>query len=153
LGLATLTIMRRACDLIEQRHGRKLELTSIPFLRQPNDPAADADVRPLFELLSSGHVDGIFQVESEGMRNVLTSMKPTEFEHIIAVVALYRPGPMDYIPSFVKRMHGEEPVTYHHSDLEPILGETFGICVSGDATLFDPISGQRCRLDEAGEIE
>jgi DNA polymerase III subunit alpha len=129
LGLATLTIMRRACALIEQRHGRKLELTNIPFTRQPDDPQADADVRPLFELLSSGHVDGIFQVESEGMRNVLTSMKPTEFEHIIAVVALYRPGPMDYIPSFVRRMHGEEPVTYHHADLEPILRETYGIIV------------------------
>jgi DNA polymerase-3 subunit alpha len=129
LGLATLTIMRRACELIERRHGRKLELASIPYLRRHDDPAADADVRPLFELLSSGHVDGIFQVESEGMRNVLTSMKPTEFEHIIAVVALYRPGPMDYIPSFVKRMHGEEPVAYHHPDLAPILGETFGIIV------------------------
>ena len=63
------------------------------------------------------------------MRNVLTSMKPTEFEHIIAVVALYRPGPMDYIPSFVRRMHGEEPVVYHHADLEPILQETYGIIV------------------------
>ncbi len=129
LGLATLTIMRRACDLIEQRHGRQLTLTNIPYIRRHDDPEADADVRPLFDLLSSGHVDGIFQVESEGMRNVLTSMKPTEFEHIIAVVALYRPGPMDYIPSFVKRMHGEEPVTYHHPDLEPILSETFGIIV------------------------
>src|SRR5579859_3941430 len=129
LGLATLTIMRRACDLIEQRHGRKLELSNIPYLRRHDDPAADADVRPLFDLLSSGHVDGIFQVESEGMRNVLTSMKPTEFEHIIAVVALYRPGPIEYIQSFVRRMHGEEPVTYHHPDLEPILSETYAIIV------------------------
>jgi DNA polymerase-3 subunit alpha len=129
LGLATLTIMRRACNLIEQRHGRKFELANIPYLRCPDDPAADADVKPLFDLLSSGHVDGIFQVESEGMRKVLTTMKPAEFEHIIAVVALYRPGPMDYIPSFVRRMHGEEPVTYHHPDLEPILQETYGIIV------------------------
>jgi DNA polymerase-3 subunit alpha len=74
-------------------------------------------------------VDGIFQVESEGMRKVLTSMRPSEFEHLIAVVALYRPGPMDYIPSYVRRMHGEEPITYHHPDLEPILRETFGIIV------------------------
>jgi DNA polymerase-3 subunit alpha len=63
------------------------------------------------------------------MRKVLTSMKPTEFEHIIAVVALYRPGPMDYIASFVRRMHAEEPVTYHHPVLEPILSETYGIIV------------------------
>jgi DNA polymerase-3 subunit alpha len=101
-GLATLTIMRRACDLIEARHGRKLELTTIPYLRRPDDPAADADVKPLFDLLTSGHVDGIFQVESEGMRKVLTTMRPTEFEDIIALVALYRPGPMEYIPSFVR---------------------------------------------------
>ncbi len=129
LGLATLTIMRRACDLIEQRHGRRLTLTTIPYTRRPDDPAADADVKPLFDLLSSGHVDGIFQVESEGMRKVLTTMRPSEFEHIIAVVALYRPGPMDYIPSFVRRMHGEEAIAYHHPDLESILGETFGIIV------------------------
>ncbi len=129
LGLATLTIMRRACELIEQRHGVKYDLTAIPYMRRPDDPAEDAQVRKLFDLLGTGHVDGVFQVESEGMRKVLTSMKPTEFEHVIAVVALYRPGPMDYIPSFVKRMHGEEPVTYHHPDLEPILKETYGIIV------------------------
>jgi DNA polymerase-3 subunit alpha len=98
-------------------------------------------------------VDGIFQVESEGMRKVLTSMRPTEFEHIIAVVALYRPGPMDYIASFVRRMHGEEEVTYHHPVLEPILKETYGICVTGDALLFDPVSGRRLRLDEAGKVQ
>jgi DNA polymerase III subunit alpha len=129
LGLATLTIMRRACDLIEQRHGRRLDLTTIPFTRRPDDEEADADVKPLFDLLSSGHVDGIFQVESEGMRNVLTSMKPSEFEHIIAVVALYRPGPMDYIPAYIRRMHGQEAVVYHHPALEPILKETYAIIV------------------------
>jgi DNA polymerase III subunit alpha len=129
LGLATLTIMRRACELIEQRHGVKYELTTIPYTRCPDDPEKDKQVKKLFDLLGTGHVDGIFQVESEGMRKVLTSMKPTEFEHIIAVVALYRPGPMDYIPSFVNRMHGREPVAYHHPDLEPILKETYGIIV------------------------
>jgi DNA polymerase-3 subunit alpha len=129
LGLATLTIMRRACELIEQRHGVKYELTNIPFTRVPADAAKDAQVMKLFGLLGTGHVDGIFQVESEGMRNVLTSMKPTEFEHVVAVVALYRPGPMEYIPSFVRRMHGEEPIAYHHPVLEPILKETYGIIV------------------------
>jgi DNA polymerase III subunit alpha len=129
LGLRTLTTMRRACDLIEQRHGVHFELTTIPFTRCPDDPVQDARVKKLFDLLSSGYVDGIFQVESEGMRGVLTSMKPTEFEHVIAVVALYRPGPMDYIPSFIRRMHGEEEVVYHHPVLEPILKETYGIIV------------------------
>ena len=129
LGLATLTIMRRACELIEQRHGVKYDLTTIPFTRRPDDPVEDAKVKKLFDLLGTGDVDGIFQVESEGMRKVLTSMKPTEFEHIIAVVSLYRPGPMDYIPSYINRMHGKEPIVYHHPDLEPILKETYGIIV------------------------
>ncbi len=129
LGLRTLTTTRRACYLIAQRHGVHYQLTTIPFTRVPDDPQHDAEVKKLFDLLASGNVDGIFQVESEGMRNVLTSMKPTEFEHIIAVVALYRPGPMEYIPVFVRRMHGEEPVVYHHPDLEPILKETYGIIV------------------------
>ena len=129
LGLATLTIMRYACDLIEKRHGVHYELTNIPFIRRPDDPVEDAQVKKLFDLLGTGYVDGIFQVESEGMRKVLTSMKPSEFEHVIAVVALYRPGPMDYIPTYINRMHGKEPVTYHHPDLEPILKETFGIFV------------------------
>ena len=129
LGLATLTIMRRACDLIEQRHGRHLELISIPYLRRPDNAEADADVKPLFDLLTSGHVDGIFQVESEGMRKVLTTMRPTEFEHIIAVVALYRPGPMENIPSYIKRKHGEEEPDYLHPLLEGILKETYGIMI------------------------
>jgi DNA polymerase-3 subunit alpha len=129
LGLRTLTTMRRACDLIEQRHGVHHDLSTIPVRRCPDDPQKDAQVKKLFDLLGSGYVDGIFQVESEGMRGVLTSMKPTEFEHVIAVVALYRPGPMDYIPTYIRRMHGEEPVIYHHPDLEPILKETYGIIV------------------------
>jgi len=118
LGLATLTIMHQACDLIREHHGVELDLETIPI----EDPKA-------FELLSSGEVTGVFQVESAGMRRVLRTMKPTQFEHIIATISLYRPGPMEYIDSYIRRMHGEEPVEYRHSSLEPILSSTYGICV------------------------
>jgi DNA polymerase-3 subunit alpha len=118
LGLSTLTIMRKACDLIEDRHGIKLELNTIPV-----------EDKKAFELLSSGNVTGIFQVESAGMRRVLTTMKPTKFEHIVATISLYRPGPMEYIDDYIDRMHGRKPVEYHHPALEPILAETYGIIV------------------------
>jgi DNA polymerase-3 subunit alpha len=118
LGLATLTIMRRACELIQERYGITYNLENIPV----NDPKA-------FALLSSGEVTGVFQVESAGMRRVLTTMKPSKFEHIVATVALYRPGPMEYIDTYIKRMQGLEEVQYRHPKLEPILGETYGICV------------------------
>ncbi len=118
LGLSTLTIMRKACKLIEARHGIKLDLSTIPI----NDKKA-------FELLASGNVTGIFQVESAGMRRVLTTMKPTKFEHIVATISLYRPGPMEYIDDYIDRMHGRKQVKYHHPALEPILAETYGIIV------------------------
>jgi DNA polymerase-3 subunit alpha len=118
LGLSTLTVMRRACDLIKERHGIELNLDNIPL----EDPKA-------FELLASGDVMGVFQVEGSGFRRVLTEMKPSKYEHIVAVLALYRPGPMEYIPNYIRRMHGEEEVTYLHPKLEPILEETYGIIV------------------------
>jgi DNA polymerase-3 subunit alpha len=118
LGLSTLTIMRKAVDLIRQNHGIQLDLNTIPT----DDPI-------IFELLSSGEVTGIFQVESSGMRRVLTDMQPTRFEDIVAVLALYRPGPMQFIPNYIARKHGRERITYIHPKLEPILKETYGICV------------------------
>ncbi len=118
LGLSTLTIMRRACDLIRQRHGVELDLDSIPL----DDPA-------IYRLLSSGDVMGVFQVEGAGFRRVLQEMRPTRYSHIVAALALYRPGPMEYIPTYIRRMHGEEPVEYRHPALAPILDETYGIIV------------------------
>jgi DNA polymerase-3 subunit alpha len=118
LGLSTLTILRKAADLIEQRHGKTYTQQSIPL----DDPAT-------YRLLSSGDVTGIFQVESGGMRRVLTSMRPTDFDHIVAVLALYRPGPMQFIDDYVAGLHGRKKPEYIHPALEPILGETFGICV------------------------
>lgn len=129
LGLRTLTQMRLTCDWIARRHGRQLDLATIPYERIPDDPVADADVRQLYDLLSSGNTTGIFQVEGAGMRRVLQEMRPTQFQHIVAVLALYRPGPMEQIPTFIKRMHGEEPVEYKHPILQNILDDTYAIIV------------------------
>jgi DNA polymerase-3 subunit alpha len=82
-----------------------------------------------FELLASGDVTGVFQVEGGGMRRVLTEMKPTSFEHIVAAISLFRPGPIEYIPTYIARMHGNEQVEFKHPNLEPILSETYGIIV------------------------
>lgn len=129
LGLSTITIMRKACELIEERHGISYDLDSIPYKRAPDDPEVDEEVLELYKLLSRGETTGVFQVESDGMRDVLRNMQPRQFEHIIAAISLYRPGPMEYIPQYIRRMHGQEEVTYRHPKLEPILEETFGIIV------------------------
>lgn len=118
LGLSTLTIMRKAAELIKARHGVELNLYNIPI----EDPLA-------FDLMARGDVTGVFQVEGQGMRRILKEMRPHKFEHIIALLALYRPGPLQYIPNFIARMHGREEVTYRHPALEPILKETYGIIV------------------------
>ncbi len=118
LGLSTLTILRKAVDLIRERHGVVFTQHNIPL----DDPET-------YRLLSSGQVTGIFQVESAGMRRVLTSMRPTKFEHIVAVLALYRPGPMEFIDDYIAGLHGKKEPEYIHPALEPILGETYGICV------------------------
>ncbi len=131
LGLSTLTIMRKASELIKARHGLEFTLENIPmdnpeaFKDLPDFPPPDK----AFELLASGDVTGVFQVEGGGMRRVLTDMKPTKFEHIVAAISLFRPGPMEYIPTYIARMHGEEEITFKHPNLETILSETYGIIV------------------------
>lgn len=141
LGLSMLTIMRKACELIRQRHGKDYNLTNIPI----HEPV-------IYETLSKGDVVGVFQVEGQGMRNLMMQMKPNRFENIVAALALYRPGPLEQIPTYIRRMHGEEGVEYRHPDLAPALQETFGICITGDAILFDPLTGRRCRMDEAHAV-
>jgi len=116
LGLVTLTIMSRACDLIRLRHGKPFDLRSIP--------TDDPDV---FEFISQGHTAGMFQLEGTGMTRYIMEMKPHELAHVIAMIALYRPGPMDFIPDYIHRMHGEEKPSYRHPALEPIFKDTFGI--------------------------
>ncbi|MCC7451661.1 MAG: DNA polymerase III subunit alpha [Anaerolineae bacterium] len=129
LGLATLTIMRKACELIEKYHGIRYSMDNIPYRPDPNSPEITKKVEQAFDLIGKGETTGIFQLEGSGMTRMLVEMKPRTFEHIIAAISLYRPGPMEMIPTYIKRMHGKEPVTYHHPLLEPILKETYSIIV------------------------
>jgi DNA polymerase III subunit alpha len=118
LGLATLTLMREIARLVKERHGVEYTLENLPI----DDPK-------IYELLTSGDVMGVFQVEGAGMRRCLMDMRPTEFDHITATISLYRPGPMEYIPAFIACLHGEQQPEYVHQVLEPILAETMGVCV------------------------
>jgi len=115
LGLATLTIMAKACDLIRERHGIDYSLQNIPT----DDPET-------YELLGRGETAGIFQVEGSGMKRWLMEMKPKELKHLVAMVALFRPGPMEFIPGYIRRMNGEEAIVYNHPWLEAIFKETYG---------------------------
>jgi DNA polymerase-3 subunit alpha len=117
LGLKTLTVLAKAVELLAER-GVEIDIGALPL----EDPKT-------FEMLSRGETTGVFQLESSGMRDVLRKLRLDRFEDIIAVVALYRPGPMDNIPSYIKRKHGEETPDYLHPSLEPILKETYGIMI------------------------
>ncbi|NMA69311.1 MAG: DNA polymerase III subunit alpha, partial [Desulfitobacterium sp.] len=117
LGLRNLTILQESLRLIQENRGEKLDLQNIPL-----------DDKATFAMLSTGNSTGVFQLESGGMRSVLKELKPSRFEDIIAVVALFRPGPMDQIPEFIRRKHGGE-VSYLHPLLEPILKDTYGVIV------------------------
>ena len=117
LGLTTLTVIDQAVNLIK-KYKKDFKLQDIPL-----------DDSKTFEMLSSGRTTGVFQLESNGMKDVLKRLKPDRFEDIIAVVALFRPGPMDNIPSFCNRKNGIEKIEYLHPLLEPVLKETYGIIV------------------------
>src|SRR5450755_799421 len=117
LGLKTLTVLDLAVKLLKQR-GVELNLARLPL-----------DDAPSYAMLARGDVVGVFQVESQGMRRALVDMRPDRFEDIIALVALYRPGPMANIPTYCARKHGDEEPEYLHPMLEPILKETFGVII------------------------
>jgi DNA polymerase-3 subunit alpha len=145
LGLSTLTILRRACDLIARHQGIRYTMSNIPY-RPSDDSEVNRKLEETFEMIGRGETVGVFQIESSGMQQMLRGMRPSKFEHIVAGISLYRPGPMDYIPTYNNRLHGTEPVHYHHPALEPILGETYGICVSGDSYVFEVTTGQRMQV-------
>ncbi len=125
LGLANLTLLAKAKDIIARSRNINLDLRRLPL----NDP-------PTFKLLASGETSGIFQLEGEGMRRNIKELKPTTFTDIAAMVALYRPGPMEHIPRFIKSKYGVEPVRYPHPALKDILEETYGIIVYQDQVLL-----------------
>ncbi|MDB5110783.1 MAG: polymerase subunit alpha [Mucilaginibacter sp.] len=118
LGLKTLTILKDALRLIKQNHNVEIEIDYIPL-----------DDQLTFELYQRGDTNGTFQFESDGMQMYLRDLKPDKFEDLIAMNALYRPGPIEYIPLFIKRKHGYEPIAFDLPDMEEYLGETYGITV------------------------
>ncbi|WP_390883179.1 DNA polymerase III subunit alpha [Kovacikia minuta] len=120
LGLKNLTMLQKTVELIEQTHQTRINLDTLPL----DDPKT-------YKLLARGELEGIFQLESSGMRQIVRDLKPSSLEDISSVLALYRPGPLDagLIPKFINRKHGREKIDYAHQILEPILDETYGIMV------------------------
>jgi DNA polymerase-3 subunit alpha len=118
LGLRNLSIIERTLYHVKQSTGNAIDFD----LLGDDDPQT-------YALLSKAETTGVFQLESEGVRNVLRELKPTQFEDIIAVISLYRPGPMEYIPDFIRAKHGKAEIRYPHPNLEPILKDTYGIIV------------------------
>lgn len=124
LGLANLTILAKTKDTIMKTQGISIDLQKIPL----DDPAT-------FQLLASGETSGIFQLESAGMRRYIKELGPTTFSDIAAMVALYRPGPMEHIPTFIKAKRGVQDIRYPHPSIKEILEETYGVIVYQDQVL------------------
>lgn len=124
LGLKNLSILEKAVIHIEQSTGDKIDLNTIPI-----------DDAKTFQMMADGETTGVFQFESAGMRRYLKELKPTEFEDLVAMNALYRPGPMEYIPQYIQGKHDNSTVKYMHDDLEPILNKTYGIAVYQEQVL------------------
>jgi len=125
LGLKNLTVIQNALRLIEPRHGVKIDMNDLPL----RDKAT-------YDLIGRGENIGVFQFEGSGMTRWLTAMKADRFEDLIAMVALYRPGPMEFIPTYIARKHGKEEITYLHPKMEPILGDTYGIMIYQEQLLI-----------------
>ncbi len=118
LGLKNLTIIEDTLRLVEDRVGNRINISSIPL-----------DDQATFKLLQAADTTGVFQLESSGMRRYLKELRPSELEDIIAMVSLYRPGPMELIPQYIRRKFGQDRVTYLHPKLEPVLKKTYGIMI------------------------
>jgi len=125
LGLVNLTILGKTKEIIAQTRGEDIDLNHIPL----DDPKT-------FDLLSSGETTGVFQLEGTGMRRFIKELKPSSFSDVAAMIALYRPGPMQHIPTFIKAKHGLEPIHFPHPTLSEILEETYGVIVYQDQVLL-----------------
>ena len=140
LGLKNLSMIQKTIELIENNHGFKID----PYVITAQERKAQKilakggegaklppDVKKTYELLEAGELEGVFQLESSGMRQIVRDLKPSNIEDISSILALYRPGPLDagLIPKFINRKHGREKIDYEHTILEPILDETYGIMV------------------------
>jgi DNA polymerase-3 subunit alpha len=118
LGLKTLTVIRNTCEMVKRTHGVEIDIDHLPL-----------DDQKTYDLLNRAETLGVFQLESGGMRDLCRKFQISSVEHITALVALYRPGPMELIPEFIKRRHGEVKIEYEHPLLEPIARETYGILI------------------------
>lgn len=118
LGLRNLTLLENIIKFIANKTGKEIDIRNLPLQDEKT-----------FQLLGRGDTTGVFQLESGGMRNVLRGLKPNEFEDIVAVNSLYRPGPMEQIPTFIESKHGKRKIEYLHPDLKPILERTYGVIV------------------------
>ena len=118
LGLKTLTVIRNTCEMVKRTQGIKIDVDQLPL-----------DDKKTYDLLNRAETLGVFQLESGGMRDLCKKFQISSIEHITALVALYRPGPMELIPEFIKRRHGEIEIKYEHPLLEPIARETYGILI------------------------
>ncbi|MEH2455329.1 DNA polymerase III subunit alpha [Nostoc sp.] len=139
LGLRNLTLIQNTLDLIQETKGYRVDPDEIThqerkaqkILAKGEHTTLPKDVQKTYELLEAGELEGIFQLESSGMRQIVRDLKPSNIEDISSILALYRPGPLDagLIPKFINRKHGRENIDYQHTILEPILDETYGIMV------------------------
>jgi DNA polymerase III subunit alpha len=139
LGLKNLTTLQKSTELIKQNRGHEIDLDQIPLeerkamhiLAKGSVKKLPPDIQKTYDLLERGDLEGIFQLESQGMRQIVQELKPSGIEDISSILALYRPGPLDagLIPKFINRKHGREAIHYEHSLLEPILEETYAVLV------------------------
>ena len=139
LGLKNLTTLQRATELIKQNQGIELDLDQLPLderkalqiIAKGTAKKLPEDIRKTHKLLEDGDLEGIFQLESQGMKQIVKDLKPSGIEDISSILALYRPGPLDagLIPIFIDRKHGREAISYEHPLLETILNETYGVLV------------------------
>lgn len=131
LGLSNLTIIKNALRIIKKVHNQDIDISKVPL-----------DDQKTFELLAKGETTGVFQLESAGMKRYLKELKPTVFEDIISMVALYRPGPMQWIDDFIARKHGLKSIEYLHPAMEPALKSTYGVIVTQEQVM--QISKEMC---------
>jgi len=141
LGLKTLTVIKNTVRFVREGRGIEVDVDSLPL-----------DDRPTYELLMRGDTDGIFQLESSGMKDTLVRMKPDCIEDVIALIALYRPGPMDNIPEFISRKQGKTKIIYEVSELEAILRETYGIIVYQEQVMQIAVAIGNYTMSEADTL-
>ena len=129
LGLRTLTVIKDAADLVYKNHGIKIDVNHIDYNDHTNPDAVliDYNDKKVLDYIGTGRTEGVFQLESAGMKNFMKELKPQSLEDVIAGISLYRPGPMDFIPKYIKGKNERDSITYECKELEPILEPTLAV--------------------------